>query len=453
MRSKFLLSLAAFSLLISLYAEESLTEEQEKEESVAKKSDEVISESPKRVKPHFAGVRRPAPKKDTDPAHVSSKIKNKWFSSKIHPKAGKKEAPQIETVAHVEPEKERPSYKRTDRISTQLAAMLEKESAAQTPCPAPFSCESSDEGMSYPKVGFIAPEATAYVTLEWLLWKTRQGGMEFAVSRSASSPGVYTGAVPSKIDFDYQSGFRVGLGVHLPQDGWDIYVNYTDFRPEHSHSKSGSLFPLLLFQGQFTTADVIEAHAHWDISVQSVDVEIGRAYHISKTLIMRPFIGCKGAWIDQNVKVRYEGGAIPVGQTYSISMHNDFKGAGVLIGIETNWWFGAGFSLFGNAAAALLAGHFDLKQEQHQLAGVETVDLKSDLNLVSPMADLVLGLAWDRNFSNDRFHVGLSGGFETQYWWSQQQTERFTADTQPIFIRGGDDLAFYGLTLRGRFDF
>jgi hypothetical protein len=198
---------------------------------------------------------------------------------------------------------------------------------------------------------------------------------------------------------------------------------------------------------------VTKAHGHWEIEFQNLDVEFGKVYYLTKTLIASPFFGFKGAWIDQHAHFRYEGGYIPEEQTFRTHFKNDFKGAGPLLGTEINWQLGAGFSLFGDVAAALIAGHFDNKQRQHQLGGVEVVHLADDFNLISPVIQMVLGTAWDRNFNTDKCHFGLSAGFEAQYWGNQNQTEQFTDDFRPTYIRQRGALSFYGLTLRGRLDF
>lgn len=385
-----------------------------------------------KVKPHYAGVRRPQPK----PKKKSSKIKNEWFSSKTHPKTDKKKiaVEEDEDSSAVELPEDRPFYIR----KTLLTAQNDSSKEVKRPTNASTHTTQPEEGQAYPKTGFQAPSGHVYLTAEYLLWRTRQEGMEFATAKS--------------VKFEFNSGFRVGLGVHMPHDGWDIYINYTHFYPEHSQSAHGSFYPLFLFEGAgFQGPTVAEAHAHWNIELQSVDVEIGRAYYIAKTLTFRPFIGLKGAWIDQLAKIHYAGGFIPDGQTFRTHIENDFKGAGPLIGIESNWQLGSGFSLFGNLAAALIVGHFDNEQEQHQIA--EVVNLKPSFNLVSPFLQMIAGLAWDRNFNRDRCHFGLSAGFETQYWWSQNQIEQFTDSDMPIYIREKGNLAFYGLTLKGRFDF
>lgn len=398
---------------------------------------EQKSESPKKLKPQYAGARRtPEKPKNPDKPKKAARVKNEWFTSKTHPKMEKKEPAEIDETPTELPE-DRPYFTKTS-YSLPVSTTGPLFGFNQQPAPQP---QAQWEGDEYPMVGFQAPHSHFFLTAEWLYWRTRQGGMEFATSK--------------RIDFDFQSGFRVGLGVHLPYDHWDIYVNYTRFVPDASESAHGSFYPLFLFQGTRGPhgTHVSKAHAHWKVEFQTADVEIGRVYYVGKTFVVRPFFGLKGAWIDQDVKVSYEGGFIPHEQSYRTKFDNDFKGGGPLIGVESNWLIGEGFSLFGDFAAAPVVGYFFNQQKQFQLHGAKVVDLNTDSHLVSPTLQIVAGLAWDRNFHRDRMRIGLSAGFEAQYWWEQNQIEQFTDDDLPIHVREKGDLSFYGLTLRGRFDF
>lgn len=428
-------------------------------------TEENKPEPRKKLKAHFAGSKRPA---QNAPDYVappktkkSTRIKNQWVSSKTHPKIVAEEAKGNQQRSSSSQNKtafgEGNALKSSRRASPYFASdKLIADAGADDQMPMKKTGSSEEklknEGEEYPHLGFIAPDGHIYVAGEWIYWRTREGGLEYAVERSSNSPGVYTDAVSKKLNIDWQSGFRVGLGVHLPYDGWDIFVNYTDFRPDESSHASGSVFPLLVYQGQFPVSNVTDAHGHWKIDFQTLDVEVGRAYYIGKSLILRPNIGIRGAWIDQHAHFTYKGGDIPSGQEYSVSDKNDFKGAGIRAGINSNWYFGAGISFNCDLFASLVAGHFDLSQDQKQL-DVEVIDLDTDLNQISPNAQLFLGLSWDRNFYHNKCHFGLTVGFETQYWWRQNQIEHFTDSSQPIFVRPDDDLAFYGIDVKLRFDF
>ncbi len=430
-------------------ATQTLSETEEKQELAPKEK----STPSKKIKPHFVGVRQQNAAEKKKPP---SGIENEWIISKTHPKMdNKKNASEKKTEPT--PPSDAPYFKKTAIISSpprthQITNADQNETAlpsAQTQASSQteMRCDQNPNCV-YPLLGTDAPRGHIFFTGDFLYWKSRQGGMEYATQTPL--PGVFVGAVTRTLKCDFRSGFRAGLGVHLPHDGWDIYVNYTDFRPRTSDEVEGFIFPLL-FQKQPSGTFASSAHGSWDIDFLTLDIEIGRAYYIGKTLSYRPFIGMTGAWINQHARIFYEGGNIP-GQKWRIHTHNDFKGAGARVGIDSNWHLGAGFSFFGNLATALLLGHFDLDQTQSQQE-IAFLKLNSDLNLLSPMVQLVSGLAWDINFHRDRCHFGLSAGFETQYWWRQNQLERFTDIDAPLFVRASEDLAFYGLTLKGRFDF
>jgi hypothetical protein len=387
----------------------------------------------KKVKAHYAGTRKQPPK-EKSVRKKRSTIKNKWVASKTHPKVNLKTA-ESQIEAAPEQIEELPYFQRTSYPV--IAAPAQKQQHLSLDRLEDQIQELQQEiEDAFPKTGFQAPRGHVYVTADWLYWRARQEGMEYAIGRS--------------IQFDYTSGFRVGLGVHLPKEGWDIYANYTQITPEHSNNFHGQTFPLFLYQA---TQFVQDSHAHWKIAFQSVDLELGRAYFLSSSLSFRPYFGLKGGWIDQHAKIVYRGGFIPEGQAFSIHLKNDFKGAGPRVGLQLYWHLGAGFSLFSDMAAAFLIGPLNNHQTQEQLNGTEPIRWKIHQHLVSPNLQLVAALNWDRNFRQERCHFGLSAGFETQMYWSQNQIERFTSEETPNYLRTDGDLAFYGLTLRGRFDF
>src|SRR5581483_222563 len=457
----YIISLTAFSLLLSAVAfaeEESQpreiaeTSEQATPIEPAKKSRRVAfppkkgeiakveaekTVLPKRAKPHFAGVRR-TPETESKPAtpqKKSRKIKNEWFSSKTQPKNEKKTpAPSEERV---ELPDDRPYFVKTSNMSSPQLLACNRDQISMSN---PENRHEKSEGLEYPRTGFLAPFGHIYFTGEWLYWRTRQEGMEFATSK--------------QVKFDFQSGFRAGVGAHLPSfDGWTIYANYTRFNPHGSH-KAHNAYPLFLFQGSGVSGNATDhASGYWKIEFQNVDLQFGKAYYLTKTLVFSPFFGMKGAWIDQHAHFSYHGGYIPLGETFRTRFKNDFKGAGPLIGTEINWQLGAGFSFFGDAATSLVIGQFLNTQKQYQLGGTEVVYLSDDFHLVSPFLQLAAGLAWDYNFHRDKCHFGLSLGFEAQQWWNQNQTEQFTDDVRPTYFRQRGDLAFYGLTLKARIDF
>jgi len=293
-----------------------------------------------------------------------------------------------------------------------------------------------------------------YVTGEWLYWKTYEGGIEYAAEFNDEAEGDFVGAKGEVIHGKWNSGYRAGLGIVLPYDQWDFYLCYTSYDFESSSTKGGTLFPLFVFGGVNNLINVSKAEGRWRLEFQTVDFEWGKDFYISKKLSMKPFIGAKGASIDQKFDIDYTPAATTAfaGEEFDVDLKNDFIGGGLRGGIYSNWYLSKGFSFFGEASGALLFGRFHIKQEQDQ-GGVEEVDIHTHFHRYTPTVQLNFGIAWDTNFDCNRFHFGAAVGFESQYWWRQNQLEQFTNIFNQRYIRASEDLSLHGLTVEVRIDF
>ncbi|MES2345564.1 MAG: Lpg1974 family pore-forming outer membrane protein [Chlamydiota bacterium] len=291
-----------------------------------------------------------------------------------------------------------------------------------------------------------------FVTGEWLFWQFYEGGTDYAVSFDGVS-GSLTGARNKDVEFDWRSGFRVGLGYIFEREDWDLYAMYTQINGKGKKDTRGDIFPLLLYQpGPSFMNQVDCAIARWKIEFKNADVDLGREFFISKRLSFHPAFGVKGAWIDQHVNVEYQRTVSSVEQEFSVHVKNDFSGVGPKLGIGTNWFLVSNVSIYGNIAGALLWGEFKLKQVQEQNE-VDDIHLKSSLQKLVPTAQIRAGFLFDIFFNRKRNHFGINLGWEMQYWWCQNQMERFTDSNLPIYLRTSDDLSMQGLTLGARFDY
>jgi hypothetical protein len=208
------------------------------------------------------------------------------------------------------------------------------------------------------------------------------------------------------------------------------------------------------------------------------DWELGRWYHASEDVCIRPHVGLKGGWIDQNVHYHLTNDISTFAPSvFSGNYHyeNDFWGIGPSAGANMMWVFGkAGkcrnhrFSLVFDLGAALLYGHFDVDHVEKIYAASQLVGGSNptdlDINLAVPMIQTMIGLSWDTPFNRDRGHFTFKVGYEFQYWWRQQQQVRAVMTgissvggrvlpTYPTFERIADDLSLQGLTIDFRFDF
>lgn len=294
---------------------------------------------------------------------------------------------------------------------------------------------------------------------EALLWQASEDGLNFAI-KSDSQTTIKNGHGKSP-DFDWDWGVRLGLGIKLPHDQWDLLFTYTYIHAhadESAHaSKSGAVFPSMQTPfGLPASAFATRADFRLDANLNIGDIELGRNCLVGRWLSIRPFMGVRGLGIDQDIKVDYRGGtAVPDGDEDQIRNRNDFWGLGLRMGADTLWGLGAGFGIYGNGAASLLAGDFTVREkEELKDADVRRMSLKADTESVIAIAELALGIQWDHLFSKDRYHFGVKFGWEFNVFFDQNRLIRFVnADNPGAFTSNNGDLAFQGLTFGFRFDF
>lgn len=293
---------------------------------------------------------------------------------------------------------------------------------------------------------------------EALLWKSSEDCLNYAI-KSDSQTNVH-GSIKSP-DFAWDWGVRLGLGIKLPHDQWDLFFNYT-YVHAHAHDSvsapaGGAVFPTM--QSPFGLPSNFyanHAHFHWDADLNIGDIELGRNCFAGQWLSIRPFMGLRGLTIDQDIHVEYTGGtAVPAGDKDKVRNSNDFWGLGLRMGLDTLWGLGAGWGIYGNGAASLISGSFDVhEKEELEEADQKRLDLKADQDSVVAIAELALGIQWDQLFSKDRYHFGVKFGWEFNVFFDQNRLVRFINSDNPGAISTSDgDLAFQGLTFGFRFDF
>ena len=282
-----------------------------------------------------------------------------------------------------------------------------------------------------------------------------EGGLDFA-TKSGSSSAIRNGRVHG-LDFEWDFGCRLGVGYKVPHDKWDLFLGYTYI---HAHARNevntqeGAIFPS--WQAPFSTTGtyVTQAKMQGSGNINVGDLELGRTCFAGKWLTIRPFIGVRGAVIDQHFEIQYKGGnAVAPGDTYENHLSNDFWGIGGRMGADTLWGLGRGFGVYANGAFALLSGHFDVKQVEKNHSHQTFVNLRGDEDPLVVTAEAALGVQWDYLFSKDKYHVGVKLGWEFNLFTDQNRLRRFVSSTNTGYRNNNDDLAFQGVTLGMRFDF
>lgn len=299
-----------------------------------------------------------------------------------------------------------------------------------------------------------------FLSFDVLYWQVKIGGTEYALSdqdQQATVPihGKYRG-----IDFNWDWGFRAGLGYNFIHGDWDIYANFTYLNTGNNSMVTGEgngcVIPQLglavVAANSFNAA--AKATSEYKFTFDRIDLELGRNYYVSRDLSFRPHFGLMTAWINQKQLTRYTGRDLGV-NTAHVKDRDDFWGIGPRTGVNSKWYLTNGFSVLGNASASLVYGLHGVRHKNWLSSSPEThyANVSANMHKFSPTMMLQLGLTYDRYIYNDKQHINVSLFWDTQYWWRMNQNLRSTFESPIKYIRNSEDLSLQGITLSFRLDF
>lgn len=151
-----------------------------------------------------------------------------------------------------------------------------------------------------------------------------------------------------EIDFNWNPGFRLGLGYDLEDDCWDTAVYWTSFYEKNKHRECNN-------------------RAHWKLRFNEVDAVLGYNLTYGQCFNIRPFFGARYANIQQTLSTHLETEILVLAtnaNSLAISKKRNrerFWGAGPLLGFDAGFKLGCGFSVYGNLAGTFLYGTFKNK--------------------------------------------------------------------------------------------
>ncbi len=323
-----------------------------------------------------------------------------------------------------------------------LAAVLFASTAIaipKDPCaPTDVCCEEPAPGpfaFAYPKdVGLSCPR-DFYVHGEFLLMKPTEAGLEYAMDQDTAGNAIFPltggkikGFSADSKEWDWRPGFRIGFGFYGMHDAWNVTVDWTYFKikadSELTNGGTGNLKPLWLPPQGAAGANLIipNASARWSGDYATMDIMVGKPYHVSRYYISNPMFGVRAGWIDQDYHIRYFSSHLK----NNVWLKNDYWGIGLRGSYEGQFLLGSGWSIYGKAGFALLFGKFDTSQQSEWVDGA-SFDYKTEDSFytVKPNAELGLGLAWSSFFQKNQYQVSVKVGYEFHQWWDQNQARKF----------------------------
>jgi len=286
-----------------------------------------------------------------------------------------------------------------------------------------------------------------------LYWNAQQDGMEYAINNHVANP---VGVAPSAIqqlnnlidaeyltpEFDWDWGFKAGIGYNTTCDGWGIGILWTWYKGKAHDIVEGepddnqTLMPIwsAFAPGFGLNLYTDEIESNWNLSLNLVDLELGRDFWVSKYLSLRPLVGLRLAKIDQAFDLQHKGGSwrglqgTPFDATSNlVELKNDFRGVGIRSGLDTTWNFGCGWAIYGNLAASILYGKFSIRHDETNrkveapFPKTRIIETSESFRASRAFLDLGLGLQWSSMFCDCKYGFTAALGWEQHLCFHQNQ--------------------------------
>jgi hypothetical protein len=199
--------------------------------------------------------------------------------------------------------------------------------------------------------------------------------------------------------FKWDWGYRLGIGSDLANTNWDIRTYWT-----HFDSKANG-----------------DTH-QWKLRYNVVDLVFLYDCKWSDCIRLTPYGGARYVEIDQKLHTNFLSTVDTNPLTSVGRIKQDFSGVGPVLGLDADWDFNCGFSVYGNFAVAILYGSSHVRSDQTDtgITGININHLRNHVQTYQYAVDAAVGVRWKTQFCNDKILV-LQFGLEDHRYFNHNQ--------------------------------
>lgn len=292
-------------------------------------------------------------------------------------------------------------------------------------------------------------EKPTFGFIDLLYWQLRESGAD-NWGQLATGSGSSTLYKVLDAPFDWNTGVRIGVGREFNQGSFDVTLAYTHYQATASNQATGTV--ISSFNGNYfanntngASLDIPynSANIRYQFFYNTVDLMLGKKCQLDQVLQLHPFVGLKVATINQNIFSNWFNPLPPTDFTAATeNLKNNFSGAGLSVGVDSNWLVYTGMNqsiqLIGNLLGGLLYGHTTMNDVYANNKPVTITVHNDSINGASPMLDGLFGLQWNSQFA--KYDISIRIGYEAQIWFNQVQFYSLNMGKiiRPVTLQGGN---------------
>ncbi len=297
--------------------------------------------------------------------------------------------------------------------------------------------------------------------VEFLYWKPYEDDLHFTTTTQGKEletarriDDVVAIGKGREVSFEWESGFRVSLGYHLPCDSWSLQLNWAHLNSQvtdHIENQKQIEGENVNFTWVYAAPPFLDAqpwelnicgandsnsiNGLWKLSYDQVNLFASRSFLAGCSLILEPHAGLTYLSILQKMRVEidstglsYDDPDFQVNMRTTSDLVCDFKGVGIVTGLNSIWNFCCGLGIYANADVGIVYGEFDRQHHfiTYSISDVDNTNFNHTLSngdgsLTALRAEIssALGLCYISHFNCDRSLFRFKAGWEQKVFFGQ----------------------------------
>lgn len=287
-----------------------------------------------------------------------------------------------------------------------------------------FSCEGQDTDLCCPPP-MCCEESSGHFFVEGdlLYWKAHVSGLELGFGTStidqttvSQTQTTISNEYDADPHFKWNAGYRIAAGYQFDCSEWELGAVWTYFHDHGSKSINED-------------ADTVNT-TRCGVKLDQLDILFAYNTSLNSCFKFKPFVGIRAARIKENLNALLVTDITISPSTFAtrtVTLDDDqtYRGIGPILGIQGIWDVGCGFGIYGNAAASLMYGKYNVHFNDTDIFSAPLSDQIFSRNVrhlrgVDCNIDLALGITWNTCVC-DSYQLSLKLGFEHHQFFNHNR--------------------------------